>query len=138
MAFRLMLEGATLEFNTLTDAKLHIYAADGKTLTPELSEEDGYTREFRYFFECMGSGQAPTVVTPSSSLEALALVERELACVGSAHPSRRGRRFERLSGSCGVGQQVLRSHSQAVSCPARPSCTRSRSACANAWRCDTR
>ena len=79
MAFRLMLEGATLEFNTLTDGKLHIYTADGETLTPELSEEDGYTHEFRYFFECMDSGKAPTVVTPSSSVEALALVERELA-----------------------------------------------------------
>ncbi|NIA14187.1 MAG: Gfo/Idh/MocA family oxidoreductase [Nitrospiraceae bacterium] len=82
MAFRMTLDKASLEFDSGIDMNLRIHTADGETITPEISSEDGYTQEHRYFFECIESGRKPTRVTPPSSLESLALIERELQSIG--------------------------------------------------------
>ena len=82
MAFRVTLDTASLEFDSGIDMNLRIHTADGETITPEISPEDGYTQEHTYFFECIESGREPTRVTPTSSLESLALIQRELESIG--------------------------------------------------------
>ena len=78
MAFRVLLENASLEFNSLVDDKLHVHTASGEEVIPELTEGDGYLLEHKYFFECIDKGVKPTIVTPESSLEAVELVEAEV------------------------------------------------------------
>ena len=81
MSFRIVCEKATLQFDTLIDGRLRVYPAQGGTLTPEISQEDGYACEHRYFFDCMAAGRPPERVTVQSSCEALALVEDEKRCI---------------------------------------------------------
>jgi predicted dehydrogenase len=81
MAFRIALEGATLEFNSLIDMNLHVHTASGEHLTPQLSEGDGYLHEQRYFFECVEKRRQPTAVTTESALQSLRLVEEEWAAI---------------------------------------------------------
>lgn len=81
MAFRIVLEGAALEFNTLTDGRLHVYAG-GNDETPDLDSEDGYCREHRHFIACMEAGRASDRVTPEDALASIRLIERERALIG--------------------------------------------------------
>lgn len=81
MTFCIVLEEATLEFNHLGDMSLHVHTASGEDVVPELASGDGYSREQEYFFQCIESGERPSIVTPESSLESLALVEVERKAV---------------------------------------------------------
>lgn len=81
MAFRIVCERATLEFSTQADERLHVYLDGGGEETPDISLDDGYACEHRYFFECLAEGRQPTLVTARTSLEALSLVEKENACI---------------------------------------------------------
>ena len=82
IAFRILLEEATLEFNSPQDMNLYVHTASSDELVPALAEGDGYSREHQYFLECVESGQQPTIVTAESSLEAISLVEQERAIIG--------------------------------------------------------
>jgi len=81
MAFRIALEKASFEFNSTVDMNLHVYPEDGGALTPELDPADGYLLEEKYFLECIDKGEKPSLVTPESALEAVALAEQELAAM---------------------------------------------------------
>lgn len=78
MAFRVLMERATLDYNSRIEDKLHIHTAEGKDIVPDLPAGDGYLREHEYFLDCVRDNCAPTVVTPDSSLEAIELVQREM------------------------------------------------------------
>lgn len=80
MAFRIVLEGAVLEFNTLTDGRLHVYHGSTDE-TPELDAEDGYCREHRHFMACMEAGKASDRISPEDALASIRLVERERALI---------------------------------------------------------
>lgn len=80
MSFRMLLEGASIEYNSLVDNLLHVHTADNEHLTPELEEGDGYLLEHKHFLECIDKGVKP-VVTPESALEAVELVEREVEVI---------------------------------------------------------
>jgi len=77
MMFRIAMERATIEFNSLVDQNLHVHTASGEHLTPEIPEGDGYLREQKYFFECVEKRRQPTAVTAESALQCLSLVEAE-------------------------------------------------------------
>jgi len=77
MTFRIAMERATIEFNSLVDPNLHVHTASAEHLTPEIPEGDGYTREQEYFFECVDKRRQPTAVTAESALQSLSLVEAE-------------------------------------------------------------
>lgn len=81
MGFRIALEKASFEFNTLLDMNLHVYPEDGSEVTPEIDSADGYFLEEKYFLECIDRGKKPTIVTPESALEAVELVEQELSAM---------------------------------------------------------
>jgi len=81
MAFRMVCEEASVEFNTQTDGKLHVYPAAGGDIVPDIPSEDGYVGEHRYFFDCIAAGRQPERVTARSSCDALALIEAEKACI---------------------------------------------------------
>ena len=79
MGFRMGLEEASFEFNSLLDMNLHVYPSDGSVVVPEIDSADGYFLEEKYFFECIDKGEKPSLVTPESALDAIRLVEQELA-----------------------------------------------------------
>jgi predicted dehydrogenase len=81
MGFRIQLEGGTLEYNSATDNALHLYTADGEDVVPQMAPGDGYINEWAYFLDCVREGRKPSLVTASSSLDAIRLVERELVAV---------------------------------------------------------
>lgn len=81
MGFRMSLEKASVEFNSLVDMNLHVYPEDGTELTPEIDPADGYFLEEKYFLECIDKGEKPSLVTPESALESVTLVEQELAAL---------------------------------------------------------
>ena len=84
MGFRMELEQAALEFNSLIDGNLHVYASDGGHLTPELLPGDGYSREHEYFLRCILDGKPAEEATAASAVSSVALVERELAALRAA------------------------------------------------------
>ncbi len=81
MAFRILLEGASIEFNSQVDDKLHVHTAEGEEVIPELVDGDGYLLEHKYFFDCLDKGIKPTIVTPQSAVDAIELVEREVDAI---------------------------------------------------------
>ncbi len=81
MAFSMVLEKASFEFNSLVDMDLHVYPSDGTALTPKIDSADGYLLEEKYFLECVDKGEKPSIVTPESALDAVLLVEQEFAAM---------------------------------------------------------
>ncbi len=82
MAFNILCENATLEFNSTHGMELNVYPVEGEPLKPELPPEDGYIAEHNYFLDCIEQGKKPEIITAESSLEAIALVEEELRIIG--------------------------------------------------------
>ena len=83
MGFRIELEKAALEFNTMNDSSLHVYTEDGGHLTPELLSGDGYSREHDYFLNCVTEGKPAKEAAAESAIASVALVEQERAAVRS-------------------------------------------------------
>ncbi len=81
MGFRMELEQAALEFNSLIDGNLHVYTQDGGHLTPDLLPGDGYTREHDYFLRCIVEGKTADEASADSAISSVALVERELTAL---------------------------------------------------------
>jgi predicted dehydrogenase len=79
MGFRMLFENATIEYHSLVDDQLRLFTSDGETIECEVPEGDGYVREHQYFFNCIERGEMPSIVTPQSSFDAVALVEEEIA-----------------------------------------------------------
>ncbi len=84
MGFRMELEKAALEFNSMIDGNLHVYTDTGEHLTPELLPGDGYSREHDYFLRCIMEGRKAEEASPESAVASVALVEREQAAIRSA------------------------------------------------------
>ena len=83
MGFRMELEKAALEFNSMIDGDLHVYTEDGEHLTPELLPGDGYSREHDYFLNCVAEGKPAAEATAESAITSIALVEQERAALRS-------------------------------------------------------
>ncbi|HDP34171.1 MAG TPA: Gfo/Idh/MocA family oxidoreductase [Candidatus Hydrogenedentes bacterium] len=83
MGFRMELEKAALEFNSMMDGALHVYTEAGEHLTPELLPGDGYSREHDYFLSCVEEGKPANEATAESAIASVALVEREREAVRS-------------------------------------------------------
>ena len=83
MGFRMELEKAALEFNSMIDGDLHVYTNDGEHLTPELLPGDGYSREHDYFLNCIKEGKPANEASAESAIASVALLEQEKAAVRS-------------------------------------------------------
>jgi predicted dehydrogenase len=81
MAFTLLLERATLLFDSRQGMDLKVYTEAGETLTPEISPLDGYACEQAYFYDCIRRGVQPELATAAQSLASIEVVEQELAAL---------------------------------------------------------
>ncbi len=80
MEFCIRCDKATFTYDMAAGKSLCVYA-DGKELTPNLPEGTGWSRELDYFIDCIETKKKPKVVTASSSLESVKMVETELKSI---------------------------------------------------------
>ena len=78
---------ATADYDSSRTPALQVYV-DGKAEHPVLNGEDGYTRELRYFIECVRDGRRPTRVTAEDAVEGLEIVEAEKRSIASGRAER--------------------------------------------------
>jgi predicted dehydrogenase len=82
MSFNIMLERATLQYDSTRQPAFRVCPADGKPFTPDLLPGDGYSREIEHFAAAAGGKSAPQILTPEQSRETIRIV---LAEKESAH-----------------------------------------------------
>ena len=73
MAFTLVLEQATLTFNSRSATPFMVYPSAGEAFAPALEAGDGYSREIEYFTHLIQSGEPNTVIPPSDARESVRL-----------------------------------------------------------------
>lgn len=85
MSFNLVLEKATLDFNSTRDPALMLFPQDGAAFAPPCAIGDGYFQEIRHFAALLIGLNPPQVLTPSQSLDSVRLVlaERTSALTGT-------------------------------------------------------
>lgn len=83
MGFRMEMEKASIEFNTMVEGGLKIFTEDGEQLTPEVLPGDGYSREHDYFLNCVKEGKPADEASAESAIASIALVEKERAALRS-------------------------------------------------------
>lgn len=76
MFYRVNFERGSVHFNK---GKVIAYPEEGNDFEPELSSDDGYYREIRYFIECLRQGSQPDRCSPASTLDTIAIAEAEQA-----------------------------------------------------------
>lgn len=81
------LEKATIRFNSLDEAPVTLYTADGIT-KPELPAIDGYAAEVEYAIRCLEQKRAPELLLGASARDSLKLALKEIEAVKSGKPVR--------------------------------------------------
>ena len=78
MAFRVNFRRGSVHF---TQGKLTVYPTEGEGFTPELSADDGYYREIRYFIDCILNDRPIETAAPESTRDtiSIALAEQQSA-----------------------------------------------------------
>ncbi len=78
MAFNIVLEKATIVFDSTQETALKIHTFDGKTYTPEAENKDGYWFEIEYFVKTVLGEKLPKIISPQQSFDAvrIALAEK--------------------------------------------------------------
>ncbi len=78
MAFNIVLEKATIIFDSTQETALKIYMLDGTTYIPEPEKKDGYWFEIEYFVKTVSGQKLPPIITPQQSLDVvrIALAEK--------------------------------------------------------------
>ncbi len=81
MAFRVNFKQGSVHF---THGKLTVYPEEGEGFTPELSADDGYYREIRYFIDCVLQDRPIETCAPESTrlTIGIALAEEQSADAG--------------------------------------------------------
>jgi len=82
MSFCIRCEKATFDYD-MKCGPLRVYAGKDKPIEPRLPAGSGWDRELDYFIKCVEKKTPPTVVTASSSLESIRLVEAELESIAT-------------------------------------------------------
>ena len=78
MEFCIRCSKATMVYNLADGKSLTVYTHNGQEIKPPLPEGDGYSREIDYFLACIEQKVRPKIVTASSSLQTIKMIEREL------------------------------------------------------------
>ncbi len=84
MSFRVVMEKATL--HCTPDLTLSLLPNRGKSKRVKCPKGDGYSAELRHFVDCIANRTASKIVTPTSALQSVKLIEAE---VQSAKTGRR-------------------------------------------------
>lgn len=77
MSFNLVLEKATILFDSTRKPAFRVCPADGDAFTPEVAPGDGYTRQIDHFLRAARGETVPPIVTPSSSRDSIKIVDAE-------------------------------------------------------------
>jgi 1,5-anhydro-D-fructose reductase (1,5-anhydro-D-mannitol-forming) len=75
--FDLVLEEASIVFDSTRNPTLRVYPRDGAPFTPELPQGDAYAREIAHFVGLVAGQELPEVITPQESRESVRLVLAE-------------------------------------------------------------
>ena len=81
MAFNIVLEKATIIFDSSQQPTLKIHTFDNETYTPAPDKKDGYWFEIEYFVKTVLGEKLPSIITPQQSLDSvrIALAEKTSA-----------------------------------------------------------
>jgi len=84
MSFDMVLERATIEYDSTRDPVFRICPADSEAFTPKVGDGDGYTRQIEHFVKAVNGQKVPQITTPQQSLNSIKLVlaERQSAQTG--------------------------------------------------------
>jgi len=81
MIFRVNFEKASLCF--LRDGSLKVYLKDGSELVPELSADNGYYREIKYFAEAVANDTPIVTCAPESARDTIRVAAAEMKSAGN-------------------------------------------------------
>ena len=76
-AFDLVLEEASIVFDSSRTPTLRVYPKSGEPFTPEIAQGDAYAREVAHFVYLVAGQDLPEVITPYESRESVRLVLAE-------------------------------------------------------------
>jgi predicted dehydrogenase len=84
MSFNIVLEKATIVFDSNKVPAFRICQENGGSVIPDLKEGDGYSLELEHFIKCVSGENVPQITTPSQSMDSVRLVlaEKESARKG--------------------------------------------------------
>lgn len=77
MSFQVVLEKATVVYDSSRTPAFKLCTRDGKMQTPIVLPGDGYSREIAYFVDSMSGKKHPVITTPEQSCESVRIVEAE-------------------------------------------------------------
>jgi predicted dehydrogenase len=77
MSFTLVLEKATVLFNSRNNPAFQVFPDKGDAYTPELLKEDGYIRQVNYFANELKGKSQQQVITLEQSRNSIVLIEAE-------------------------------------------------------------
>ncbi len=81
MSFHIMLEKATLVFNSATNPTFQVLPDSGEPFTPNLPEGDGYFREIEHFARRLKGAAVEEVTTPEQSRNSVRIVLAEVESI---------------------------------------------------------
>ena len=89
MSFVVVLEHATILFNSNRNPAFRVCTVDGPTLSPEIPSGDGYSREVEHFAHAVAGQTVEPIITPEDARETIRLVlaEKQSAREGRASRS---------------------------------------------------
>jgi predicted dehydrogenase len=77
MSFHIVLEGATIVFDSSRSPAFKVCPAGGEVFTPAVEAGDGYSCEIRHFANALLGRPVPAVLTPEQSADSIRLVMAE-------------------------------------------------------------
>jgi 1,5-anhydro-D-fructose reductase (1,5-anhydro-D-mannitol-forming) len=77
MSFHIVLERATLVFDSTRSPSFKVCPSEGEAFTPDVDAGDGYLHEIRHFADLLLGKPVPTVLTPAQSLRSVQLILAE-------------------------------------------------------------
>jgi len=84
MSFQIVLEGATLTYDSTRSPSLQVCPVHAESYTPQIAPGDGYSQEISHFAHRLNGAPAPSILTPHQSAASVRLVlaERQSADTG--------------------------------------------------------
>jgi len=77
MSFNIMLQKATIVYDSTREPQFKICPADGDAFTPELEKTDGYALEIKHFADTIKRRNVPVVTTLQQSRDSVRIVQAE-------------------------------------------------------------
>lgn len=78
MRYHLVLERATIVFDSSQSPTLRVYPSEGEAYSPALDPADGYARQIDHFARRLAGEAVSPVITPEEARDSVRLVEAEL------------------------------------------------------------